>query len=955
MHSRVGRRLLVLFVVCSLLPSTAIALLSFVSVTRQLRRASIERLDHTADLLGQAVANRLTLLDQDLAVVPGRDAPCPALATASDGPACDEALLYGLAALSFVPATGSPVLLFGPAYDHPVLSGPERRILAGGGVVVTRPAEGRPHLFLVRGAAPGGGEGVLVGLLNPAYLTASQERTPLLPTMRFDLVDSTGQVVLGSDWHVARVPEVALTRLSSGRSGTFEWEVDDVPHLASHRPMPEGGRPTLPRWTMVVSESRAHVVSPLGDFRRTFPLILGLGLGAALLLSFQQLRRSLVPLEALRQGTRRLARQQFDEPVVVHSRDEFAEVAASFNIMTDQIRRQFTALSTGAEFDRAVLSSVDTVRIVETVLRRLRDVCECEWVGVSLIPDASRAEITTWVSDPEASNGMASWNGRITPAERRRLATAPEGMLHPDTRLPDYLTPLTQRGARGLWSLPLLYQEQLLGAITVGGFLAQARPEEEILGARRVVGPIALALVNAQMVDQMRHLAFRDSLTGLPNRHAFKETLAEELARPRENGRMVALCFLDLDHFSRINDTLGHTVGDRLVRDVGARVRACCLAQARGATVARLGGDEFTVILPDVPDLDEAARVAQRILEACQAPFMLDGHEVFVTTSIGIAMHPLDGLDMETLLRNADAAVYQAKKNGRNRFQAYTASMTASTARRLTLENHLRRALESDQFVLWYQPVVNLATGRIVSAEALVRWQHPDWGLVEPAEFIRPCEETGLIVPLGEWILRTLCEQNRAWQAQGLRAIPVASNVSGKQLASGGVVETIRDLLRRTELSPRHLTIELTESILMADTGDTAAAVHALAELGVGLAIDDFGTGYSSLSYLKHFPVDTVKIDRSFIRDLGTSADDTALASAIIAIGRALNLKVVAEGVETADQLALLRELGCDAIQGYLVARPMPAEAFGRYLRDTRRALELPARSSPARRRRRTG
>jgi predicted signal transduction protein with EAL and GGDEF domain len=348
--------------------------------------------------------------------------------------------------------------------------------------------------------------------------------------------------------------------------------------------------------------------------------------------------------------------------------------------------------------------------------------------------------------------------------------------------------------------------------------------------------------------------------------------------------------------------------------------------------VARLGGDEFTVLVPGVAGPGAAANLAASILETFAQPMTLDAHEVVVSASLGIVVHPMDGSDSESLLKHADIAMYQAKLKGRNRYEQYADSMSATGARRLTLESHLRKALESGQFVMNYQPIAELATGRITSAEALIRWHHPEWGLVPPAEFIPVCEESGLISAVGDWTLRTVCAQQRAWEREGLRIVPVAINLSGQQLGGDAIVASVRQALEASELEARHLIIEITETILMQSEGDAASVLTALAALGIGLAIDDFGTGYSSLSYLKHFPVHTLKVDRSFIRDVTSDADNAAITSAIIAMGGALNRRVVAEGVETAEQVEFLRRAGCDRVQGYLLGHPVEAGAFSQWL-----------------------
>jgi diguanylate cyclase (GGDEF)-like protein len=401
----------------------------------------------------------------------------------------------------------------------------------------------------------------------------------------------------------------------------------------------------------------------------------------------------------------------------------------------------------------------------------------------------------------------------------------------------------------------------------------------------------------------------------------------------------VGIFFVDLDNFGRINDTLGHELGDELLRQVASRLRACCTDDDPGAPsdgqhaeVARLGGDEFTLLLKGINDGEQAVALARRLLAAFTPPFQLDAHEVFMTASVGIALHPSDGDDVETLLAHADTAMYAAKSQGGNGYQLFARSMNASALHRLTLESDLRRALERGELVLHYQPIVNAATNAIAGAEALVRWQHPTLGLLLPAEFVPIAEENGLIVPLGEWVLRAACAQNREWQEAGLTPIRVVVNLSSRQVRQGTLVTTVGAALADCGLAARWLGLELTESMLMDRQHETLGALHALRSMGIQLSIDDFGTGYSSLSYLKHFPVDALKIDRSFVRDLVSVADDAAITSAIIAMAHALELKVVAEGVESDAHLAFLRAQGCDEVQGFLFGRPMPADRFAERL-----------------------
>jgi diguanylate cyclase (GGDEF)-like protein/PAS domain S-box-containing protein len=424
--------------------------------------------------------------------------------------------------------------------------------------------------------------------------------------------------------------------------------------------------------------------------------------------------------------------------------------------------------------------------------------------------------------------------------------------------------------------------------------------------------------------EQLAQLAHYDSLTGLPNRVLLNDRLRQAVAQARRNNWTLGILFLDLDRFKLVNDTLGHVTGDLLLKQVAARLTA---SLRPSDTVARLSGDEFAVILPELSSPQNAGHVAQKVLRALAAPYDLEGHEVFVTVSIGITLYPVDSQDVEVLLRNADAAMYGAKTAGRNNFQYYTEAMNARAAEKLQLETRMRRALERREFVLHYQPKIDIASGRVSGLEALLRWQSPDQGLVPPAQFIPLLEETGLIVPVGEWVAQAACTQIRAWRDAGIRPVPVAINLSARQLRQPGFSEVMRRALAESAVEPQLIQIEITESSLMENPEEAIVMLKQLEALGILLAADDFGTGYSSLSYLKRFPLDALKIDRSFVRDITVDADDAVIARTVITLAHSLGLKVVAEGVETEEQLRFLGENGCDEAQGYLFSKPLPAAA----------------------------
>lgn len=457
-----------------------------------------------------------------------------------------------------------------------------------------------------------------------------------------------------------------------------------------------------------------------------------------------------------------------------------------------------------------------------------------------------------------------------------------------------------------------------------------------------VIGTAQDITERKQAERAIHQLAYYDSLTGLANRVLFKDRLSNALSYAERHHQHLATLFIDLDRFKIINDTLGHTVGDLLLTHVAERLSESVRQSdsvSRHAdnepmhALARLGGDEFTILLTALPQPEDAGRVARRILESLAHPFSIEGHEIFISASIGISIFPSDGSTVEALLKNADTAMYHAKEQGRNNCQFYSSGLNAAAAERLDLENELRRALEREEFVVFYQPKLNIHSRRILGAEALVRWRHPKRGLVPPGVFLNAAIDTGLIRSMDEWVLREACRQVKAWEKAGLPAISISANVSNSLFHGRTLPTTVADALRDSGLNPAQLELELTESIAMRDVEASVTMLEGLRTMGVRLSIDDFGTGYSSLSYLQRFPLSRLKIDQSFVRDLLTNENNVKITRAIIAMAHSLNLSVLAEGVETEGQLAKLREEGCDEVQGYLFSRPVCAEDFEKLLK----------------------
>jgi diguanylate cyclase (GGDEF)-like protein len=507
-----------------------------------------------------------------------------------------------------------------------------------------------------------------------------------------------------------------------------------------------------------------------------------------------------------------------------------------------------------------------------------------------------------------------------------------------DARRSAFHATIRKDGAKSGAAFPLLIGGRAVGVMLFLSAEKDTFTSEFVELLQRLADNISFALENFDRADEktkaderIEYLASHDSLTKLPNREMFNELLRHAIGAARRYQRRFAVLFIDLDRFKIINDSLGHDAGDMLLVEIADRLRG---ALRSSDVVARLGGDEFVVILEETAERDDVERIARNLLAVLGQSLQLSGHECHTTASIGIAMYPSDGGDVQALTKNADMAMYLAKEDGKNGFRFFTKEVKTQSIERLTLETALRRALERDQFALHYQPKVDLATGQITGVEALLRWTHPELGVLPPMQFIPLAEETGLIVPIGRWVLREACAQNMAWQRRGLRPVSMAVNLSPRQFVDEHLLQDIDEALASSGMSPVLLQLEVTESMVMRNVSRAIKVLDAIQSRGIRLAIDDFGTGYSSMSLMKQFPIDTIKIDRSFVRDLPKDSEDQAIAQAIISMGKALGMTVIAEGVETVEQQTFLRNHACDEMQGYLFSKPLPAAQLANLLRS---------------------
>jgi diguanylate cyclase (GGDEF)-like protein/PAS domain S-box-containing protein len=554
--------------------------------------------------------------------------------------------------------------------------------------------------------------------------------------------------------------------------------------------------------------------------------------------------------------------------------------------------------------------------------------------GIRLRPGAAPSLPESFAAAVDGAHIGAKAGAIGAAAFRRESVVVVDVMSDPLSQ--DYRGLALAYGLRSAWSTPILTHR---GAV-VGVFAMYAKeprqPTEAEIGVVNVATRIAGIAIERKLAEErIEFMANHDALTGLPNRALLNDRLSQAILHAQRDDRWVSVLFVDLDNFKYINDSLGHNAGDELLRTIAKRMLDCVRATD---TVVRLGGDEFVVLLADQPKSASAiSLVVEKLQSAIAEPICVDGHDLRVTSSLGVATYPHDGGDATTLLANADAAMYRAKEVGRDNFQFYTAELNTKVHEKFLLQEELRNAIARSEFVLHYQPQVDLRTGRVFAVEALVRWNNPKLGIVAPNKFIPTAEETGLIVPIGDWVLQEACRQNKAWQDAGLPPMVVCVNVSARQFREKTLIDRVLGALNSTGLEPRYLELELTESLIMQDVASSVATMKDLQSLGIQLSIDDFGTGYSSLSALKTFPVTRLKIDKSFVDGLLADDNDRAVAGAVVSLGQTLNLRVIAEGVETDAQAEFLRSINCDEMQGYLFSKPLPAQDIEAMLRATER------------------
>ena len=776
--------------------------------------------------------------------------------------------------------------------------------------------------------------GVLVAELDPAYLWGDREEMSYSTDICV-LAEGAVPLYCSNDKVRLTAAEVALHGADRNPGSADGW-------LSATSGLFLKAEFGAADWTIVALRPGGLAVASLTQLTQTFLGVTLLILLLVALLSVVQIRRTLVPLERLIEGTQRIAREEFDKPVPVERDDEFGQLAQSLNGMANRLGRQMGAMRALSGIDQEILSQLDIEQIIARVQARLLEILPTAVIGVIVFDQVGAHFGTAYLrhnADLQTVQAQVPLESpSVVDFARYRDGTWLD--VH-GSEVPGFISMQASFGATRCFVLPIFWRSEVLGTLVIGVGNQQAISDELIEQARDLANRVGVALAAQAREAQLVFRAHHDDLTGLPNRALLRERLQQELAHARRDGSQLALLFLDLDRFKSVNDTLGHDGGDQLLRVTASRLRACV---RECDTVARLGGDEFVVLLTGLPSPQQAAKLAGQILASLAQPFQIDGTECFIGASIGISVFPADGTTAEELLKHADIAMYRAKAAGRGRFVFFEDSMNVEQRERAWMEHELRLAIARKQLSMHYQPRIDLHDGRLLGAEALLRWHHPELGRVSPATFIPLAEEVGLIDEIGPWVLRHVCEQLAVWQAAGFAIGTVAVNVSGRQFKTNNLVALVQQALDSSGIAPHTLELEVTEGILIDDVDAVIEVLGQLRQLGVSVALDDFGTGYSSMAYLRKLPIDVLKIDQSFVRDLAHDEGAGTIVQAIIAMAHALQKSVVAEGVETLAQATLLRTWGCNEAQGYYFSHPIVATAFEAMMSKK----QLPTDGTPA-------
>lgn len=716
-----------------------------------------------------------------------------------------------------------------------------------------------------------------------------------------------------------------IEKFNNGRK-IHHWSLNGIEYISTNRVFFLKSRFNAENWKLNTIKAKSDIFSPVANFNKLFTLVTILTLLVVALLSIIQVRRSLIPLEKLIRATENLANSNFSQNIEIKSNNEFFTLAQSFNSMSERLQKHISALTALSNIDQIILASPESEKIYLTIFEYIQNISPCSVISITLLEHD-----TPNVGNSFIYNEGKSFHERVKINEGDLLSlknTIGKNLLVYAEKQ-SFLTPVKRFTAQYAYIFPIAVDDSLCAFITLGYKHPPLLSNEDIQQIDNISDRLAVAITAAARDKKLYQQSYYDGLTGLPNRQLLITRLEKEISVCVRNECNLAVLFLDLDRFKIINDTLGHAVGDELLVELSKRLLKCI---RKIDTVARLGGDEFTIILSNSIKIKDISIVADKIIEKISKPYYIKKNELFISASIGISVFPNDGTTSIELLKNADTAMYRAKETGRGKHLFFEEQMNIEEMERASLENDLRNALERNEFTLHYQPLIDLRTDNIIGAEALIRWQHFRRGSVPVEKFISIAEETGLIEKIGEWVLHTACSQFSDWTEAGCNLERIAVNVSSRQFLQKDFINKIDSILNKTKIPANKLELEITESLLMNEQIDTDEILLKISNKEIKLSIDDFGTGFSSLSYLKRFPLNTLKIDRSFMQDVPYHEDACSIVKSIITLGHTLKLKVVAEGITSLSQLKFIKENACDYAQGHYFSTAIPADEFFKLL-----------------------
>ena len=930
LRSKVARRVFLLFIVSSLVPVLLLVILSFGQVSSFIKNQQSEQVKQLNKDYGLALLERLLLLKMQLGWI-SEAINQEKLSIDSLG----EKGFYlkdnqGFKKIELITDVEKYISRLRDEKIAKYLKKENKYFKLGDYILIT---DHQPHSFLrvylVRILDPQHPEnGLLVGEIDQSFLWGVFNSFG--PKIQLCVLNELNRVLFCS--HEEYLPGLGqLIEMNQSSSGQFAWQGINNKYLINYWSIFLEPNFSIPKWTLIVIQSKEDVLTILADFRNIFIVVITLTIAIVALLSAYQIRRNLIPIEKIIEGIECIANKNFDRPVMVNSGDEFEELATSFNKMGVIINKQLQTLSAMADIDRLILSTMKIEDIVRIVLTCMNDIVSQDYISMVVIKSNHNNACYIYTRNELAKEMITVDTQEITSLEYQRLLANQNYIYVCDYQqnIPGYLLSLQKLGAVSFLILPIVLKEEVSAIICLGYRSLLTVSEEYIFLSRDFANRVAVALSKASWEEQLYHMAHYDSLTGIPNRLLLKDRLQQSLARAERQNSFIAVLFIDLDRFKYVNDSLGHVIGDLLLCEVAQRLSRNLRSED---TISRLGGDEFVIVISQFENIKEplsiTTKIANKILAEFSMPFNINDREIFSTASIGIACYPSDGQATDELIKNSDSAMYHAKSKGKNNYQFYSKILNDVALERLEMENNLRYALERGEFELYYQPKVETRSKRICGAEALLRWNHPQKGRVSPGQFIPLCEEVGLIIPISEWIIHTACMQAKHWQDRGFLSLTVAVNLSPLQFRQPDLIQKVKNILDEIGMTANRLEFEITESTAMEDIDEAIATMDIFKRMGIFFSIDDFGTGYSSLSYLKRFPVNTLKIDQSFIRNIHVNFEDAAIVKSIVTLAHSLKFAVIAEGVETKEQFDFLKDIDCDEIQGYLFSPPVSVDEF---------------------------